>query len=128
MNTYKMVLNEDTRVLIYGNSIKVVRIRIDEINYISCANRIIMIHTNNASDGFYGKMKDVYNLLGKYGFEYINESEIVNCMNVSSMTVNSIILREGTELICSKNSNKSSEILCGTKFIPKLKVNSCRVL
>ena len=50
MNTYKMVLNEDTRVLIYGNSIKVVRIRIDEINYISCANRIIMIHTNNASD------------------------------------------------------------------------------
>ena len=39
-------------------------------------------------------MKDVYNLLGKYGFEYINESEIVNCMNVSSMTVNSIILRE----------------------------------
>ena len=102
MNTYKMVLNEDTRVLIYGNSIKVVRIRIDEINYISCANRIIMIHTNNASDRFYGKMKDVYNLLGKYGFEYINESEIVNCMNVSSMTVNSIILREGTELICSK--------------------------
>ena len=90
MNTYKMVLNEDTRVLIYGNSIKVVRIR------------IIMIHTNNASDRFYGKMKDVYNLLGKYGFEYINESEIVNCMNVSSMTVNSIILREGTELICSK--------------------------
>ena len=82
MNTYKMVLNEDTRVLIYGNSIKVVRIRIDEINYISCANRIIMIHTNNASDRFYGKMKDVY--------------------NVSSMTVNSIILREGTELICSK--------------------------
>lgn len=67
MNTYKMVLNEDTRVLIYGNSIKVVRIRIDEINYISCANRIIMIHTNNASDRFYGKMKDVYNLLGKYG-------------------------------------------------------------
>ena len=102
MNTYKMVLNEDTRVLIYGNSIKVVRIRIDEINYISCANRIIMIHTNNASDRFYGKMKDVYNFLGKYGFEYINESEIVNCMNVSSMTVNSIILREGTELICSK--------------------------
>ena len=45
-----------------------------------------MIHTNNASDRFYGKMKDVYNLLGKYGFEYINESEIVNCMNVSSMT------------------------------------------
>lgn len=128
MNTYKMVLNEDTRVLIYGNSIKVVRIRIDEINYISCANRIIMIHTNNASDRFYGKMKDVYNLLGKYGFEYINESEIVNCMNVSSMTVNSIILREGTELICSKKFNKSSEILCGTKFIPKLKVNSCRVL
>lgn len=68
MNTYKMVLNEDTRVLIYGNSIKVVRIRIDEINYISCANRIIMIHTNNASDRFYGKMKDVYNLLGKYGY------------------------------------------------------------
>ena len=29
-------------------------------------------------------------------------SRIVNCMNVSSMTVNSIILREGTELICSK--------------------------
>ena len=128
MNTYKMVLNEDTRVLIYGNSIKVVRIRIDEINYISCANRIIMIHTNNASDRFYGKMKDVYNLLGKYGFEYINESEIVNCMNVSSMTVNSIILREGTELICSKKFKQSSEILCGTKFIPKLKVNSCRVL
>ena len=65
---------------------------------------------------------------GKYGFEYINESEIVNCMNVSSMTVNSIILREGTELICSKKFKQKFRILCGTKFIPKLKVNSCRVL
>ena len=41
MNTYKMVLNEDTRVLIYGNSIKVVRIRIDEINYIAVPTELL---------------------------------------------------------------------------------------
>lgn len=44
----------------------------------------------------------MYNELKGYGFEYVNESEIVNIMKIRKMHTNYVVLHEETELICSK--------------------------
>lgn len=102
MATYKLVVNENEGVLICGNSTRVVRIKLMDINYVSCSNRIITIHTDNYDEDFYARISDIYNALKELGFEYINESEIVNVSKIWKMSTNSIFLQENTELICSK--------------------------
>ncbi len=103
MRECKLLIKGNEEILICGNSTKVVRIRVRDINYISCDNRIITIHTDSFQDSFYGKMGEVYNVLKECGFEYVNESEIVNIIKIRKMHTNYIVLHEETELICSKN-------------------------
>lgn len=112
MSAYKLLVKENDGILVCGNSTRVVRIRVRDINYISCNNRVITIHTDSFQDSFYGKIGEVYNVLKECGFEYVNESEIVNIMKVRRMHTNSIVLCEETELICSKSyKNKVRELI-----------------
>lgn len=112
MSTYKLLVKENEGILVCGNSTRVVRIRVRDINYVSCNNRVITIHTDSFQDSFYGKIGEVYNVLKECGFEYVNESEIVNIMKVRRMHTNSIVLCEETELICSKSyKNKVRELI-----------------
>ena len=102
MGECKLLIKENEGILVCGNSTRVARIRVRDINYISCDNRIITIHTDGFQDSFYGKIGEVYNVLKGYGFEYVNESEIVNIMKIRKMHTNYVVLHEETELICSK--------------------------
>ena len=102
MGACKLLVKENEGILVCGNNTRV-RIRVRDINYISCDNRIITIHTDSFQDSFYGKIGEVYDVLKQCGFEYINESEIVNIMKIRRMHTNYIVLCEETELICSKN-------------------------
>ncbi len=103
MGACKLLVKENEGILVCGNNTRVVRIRVRDINYISCDNRIITIHTDSFQDSFYGKIGEVYDVLKQCGFEYVNESEIVNIMKIRRMHTNYIVLCEETELICSKN-------------------------
>ena len=102
MGECKLLIKENEGILVCGNSTRVARIRVRDINYISCDNRIITIHTDGFQDSFFGKIGEVYNVLKGYGFEYVNESEIVNIMKIRKMHTNYVVLHEETELICSK--------------------------
>ena len=102
MGECKLLIKENEGILVCGNSTRVASIRVRDINYISCDNRIITIHTDGFQDSFYGKIGEVYNVLKGYGFEYVNESEIVNIMKIRKMHTNYVVLHEETELICSK--------------------------
>ena len=110
----KLLVRDDDVILVCGNNTKVIRIRVRDINYISCDNRIITIHTNDYDDNYYGTIGEIYNVLKEYGFEYVNESEIVNIMKIRKMYTNYIVLHEETELVCSKNyKHKVRELIWG---------------
>ena len=60
MGACKLLVKENEGILVCGNNTRVVRIRVRDINYISCDNRIITIHTDSFQDSFYGKIGEVY--------------------------------------------------------------------
>ncbi len=114
MGACKLLVKENEGILVCGNNTRVVRIRVRDINYISCDNRVITIHTDKFQEELYGKIGEVYDVLKKYGFEYVNESEIVNIMKVRKMNSNFIVLYEETELMCSRNyKHRLKELIWG---------------
>ncbi len=56
MGACKLLVKENEGILVCGNNTRVVRIRVRDINYISCDNRIITIHTDSFQDSFMGKL------------------------------------------------------------------------
>ena len=94
VRTYLKVADIWSGVFTYKAGHEVFKVKIKEIIYIESRDRKLVLHlTDNRTDEFYGKIKEVYEeQLKKFDFLYIHASFLVNFDYVTSMKYNKLFL------------------------------------
>lgn len=97
-----------TYIFLYGNTREMKQEKISNIVYFSSMARKITMHTIDRNIEFYARMKELYEVLGSYGFEYVNQSMIVNLMHVRGIHGKTVCIEKGnmTEEIELSRSRK----------------------
>ncbi|MGN0319078.1 MAG: LytR/AlgR family response regulator transcription factor [Lachnospira sp.] len=80
---------------------------ISNILYITCSGRKCIICTKHYNASIHSSLKELYNDLDPFGFEYINQSTIVNFNHIKKIENNIVTMDNNVEFEVSRPRRKS---------------------
>lgn len=100
----KLVMKCGENYFVYHSSRQMCKEKVSDIIYFERTGRkITMYSKNSTSVDIYGTLAQIYELLYKEGFEYVNQSVVVNFYQITNIKNNRVKFADGNYVEISRS-------------------------
>ena len=103
----KLVRSHGETFFVYQSPTRIYKERISDIIYFERGGRrVTMLSRASGAVELYGSLSQIYRLLSLEGFEYINQSVIVNFFHITNVKNNSVKISDGNSIEISRGKRQ----------------------